>query len=141
MKDALMHDDYRNIHLDEPSECDMYAMYIKDFITEAPDDKVVKSHTRDGTPMFKVTKWLDSDAVVVSVTRATQTEGAFHFCLEVSACKGKEESVCVLSSWDFPPELNPIPELYDILREKFVRNCYKHLTDVLNRHKPPTEVV
>lgn len=141
MKETLMHNDYRNIGLDEPSECDMYAMFIKDFITEAPDNSVVKSHTRDGTPMFKVTKWLGGDAVYVTVSRASQPNGGFHFCLEVSVCKGKEESVCVLSSWDFLPELNPIPELYDILREKFVRACYKHLTDVLNRHKPPTEEV
>ncbi len=139
MKAALTPDDYREIGLDEPSECDMYAMYIKDFITDMPDNTVIKSHTREGIPFFKVTKWLGSDAVVASVTRAVQEDGSFHFCLETSANKGKEESVCTLSDHDFLPELNPLPELYDILREKFVRNCYKHVTDILNRHKPPTE--
>jgi hypothetical protein len=139
MKDALTPDDYREIGLDEPSECDMYVMRVKDFITDMPDNTVIKSHTREGTPLFKVTRWLGSDAIVVSVTRAVQADGGFHFCLEASVSKGKEESVCTISTWDFLPELDPLPELYDILREKFVRNCHKHFADALNRHKPPTE--
>ena len=139
MKDALTPDDYREIGLDEPSECDMYVMYVKDFITDMPDNTVIKSHTREGAPLFKVTKWLGIDAIVVSVTRAAQADGGFHFCLESSVSKGKEESVCTISTWDFLPELDPLPELYGILREKFVRNCHKHFADALGSTKPQTK--
>jgi len=139
VNETLIPDEYWEVDMDEPSECDMYVMHVKDFITDMPDNTVIKSHTREGIPLFKVTKWLGSDAIVVSVTRAVLNDGGFHFCLESSVSKGKEESVCTISTHDFLPELDPLPELYDILREKYIRNCHKHFADALNRHKPPTE--
>jgi hypothetical protein len=141
MNETLIPDEYWEVGMDEPGECDMYVMYIKDFITDMPDNTVIQARNRDGHPLYKLTKWLYPKTVEVSVARIKQINGVFHYHLEVTVCKGKEQYFCTFSTDDFLPELDSLPELYDILREKSARNNYGHLTDALGSTKPPTKVV
>ncbi len=126
-------------NMDEPSECDMYAMYVKDIITGQPASTVRGGGLSDGGIFFKTTKHIGVDKVSFAVMRTPKEDGLLSYTLEVTIVRGREEDFFSISSLDFEAWCDPLPELYAILREKYVRMSYGSLKSFLDTDKSETQ--
>ena len=126
-------------NMDEPSECDMYAMYVKDIITGQPASTVAGGSTPGGHTFFKTVKQIGLDSVSVFVARKSEDNGFLSFTLEVTIVREKKQGFFSLASCDFKAWCDPLPELYDILREKVAGIAYGSLKSFIDTEKSETE--
>jgi hypothetical protein len=121
--------------MDGPKERDMFVMYVKDIITEQPTSTVRGGISSDGS-FFKTTKDIGFDKVAFVVSRTLMEGGFLSYTLQVTI---QEEDFFSISSLDFEVWCDPLPELYDILREKYIRVSYDSLKGFLNTGKSETQ--
>lgn len=125
--------------MDGPKERDIYVMYVKDIITEQPASTVRGGGLSDGGFFFKTTKHIGFDKVSFVVARTLKEDGFPSYTLQVTIVRGKEEDFFSISSLDFEAWYDHLPELYDILREKYIRVSYGSLKGFLDTGKSETQ--
>jgi hypothetical protein len=126
-------------NMDAPKERDMYVMYVKDIITEQPTSTVRGGISSDGGFFFKTTKHIGFDKASFVVARTLKEDGFLSYTLQVTIVREREEDFFSISSLDFEAWCDPLPELYDILREKYVRVSYDSLKGFLDTGKSETQ--
>jgi hypothetical protein len=122
-----------------PKERDMYVMYVKDIITESPANAVTGGNTAGGHTFFKTIKHVGFEKASIFVARKLQDDGFLSFTLEVTIVREKKEDFFSLVSCDFEAWCDPLPELYDILREKVAGTAYNSLKSFLDTDKSETQ--
>jgi hypothetical protein len=122
-----------------PKKRDMYVMYVKDIITEQPTSTVRGGISSDGGFFFKTTKHIGLNKASFVVARTLKEDGFLSYTLQVIIVREKEEDFFSISSLDFEAWDDPLPKLYDILREKYIRVSYGSLKSFLDTDKSETQ--